>query len=450
MPDSPLDLALDFIYSFIDYEKQRDPHIKTVWDLRRVDALLARLGNPHLKAKTVHIAGSKGKGSTAVMTASVLTAAGYKTGLYTSPHLHLFNERIRVDDKLISNDEIVELVAKIKPEVEAVNEEALYGRLTTFEVTTVLGFCYFAQNKADFQVIEVGLGGRLDATSVVNPDVCVITPISYEHTDILGNTLTAIAGEKAGIIKAGSVVVSAPQPDEADAVFTTTCAKLRAKLIRVGKDITFQRTRFDDLRQSLIVHGRLREYEFTIPLLGQYQLSNAATAIGALEVLIEKGADIPPQAVLQGMQNVNWEGRLQVLNRHPLVIADGAHNQDSAQKLRQSLQQYFKYDKAVLVIGMSSDKDLPGIVAELAPAFSQVIVTRSMHPRAMAVAPIAAEFNKHGITALQTDDIAEAMPLALSLAGENDMICVTGSLFIAAGAIEQAMILGLKSGTNGK
>jgi dihydrofolate synthase/folylpolyglutamate synthase len=450
MPDSPLDLALDFIYSFIDYEKQRDPHIKTVWDLRRVDALLARLGNPHLKAKTVHIAGSKGKGSTAVMTASVLTAAGYKTGLYTSPHLHLFNERIRVDDKLISNDEIVELVAKIKPEVEAVNEEALYGRLTTFEVTTVLGFCYFAQKKADFQVIEVGLGGRLDATNVVNPDVCMITPISYEHTDILGDTLTAIAGEKAGIIKAGSVVVSAPQPDEADAVFAATCAKLRAKLIRVGKEITFQRTRFDDLRQSLIVHGRLRDYEFTIPLLGQYQLSNAAAAIGALEVLIENGANIPPQAVLQGMQNVNWEGRLQVLNRHPLVIADGAHNQDSAQKLRQSLQQYFKYNKAVLVIGMSSDKDLPGIVAELAPAFSQVIVTRSLHPRAMAAAPIAAEFNKHGITALQTDDIAEAMPLALSLAGENDMICVTGSLFIAAGAIEQAMILGLKSGTNGK
>jgi len=450
MPDSPLDLALDFIYSFIDYEKQRDPHIKTVWDLRRVDALLARLGNPHLKAKTVHIAGSKGKGSTAVMTASVLTAAGYKTGLYTSPHLHLFNERIRVDDKLISNDEIVELVAKIKPEVEAVNEEALYGRLTTFEVTTVLGFCYFAQKKADFQVIEVGLGGRLDATNVVNPDVCMITPISYEHTDILGDTLTAIAGEKAGIIKAGSVVVSAPQPDEADAVFAATCAKLRAKLIRVGKEITFQRTRFDDLRQSLIVHGRLRDYEFTIPLLGQYQLSNAAAAIGALEALIENGANIPPQAVLQGMQNVNWEGRLQVLNRHPLVIADGAHNQDSAQKLRQSLQQYFKYNKAVLVIGMSSDKDLPGIVAELAPAFSQVIVTRSLHPRAMAAAPIAAEFNKHGITALQTDDIAEAMPLALSLAGENDMICVTGSLFIAAGAIEQAMILGLKSGTNGK
>jgi dihydrofolate synthase/folylpolyglutamate synthase len=448
--DSPLDQALDFIYSLIDYEKQRDYRVKTDWDLRRVDALLAKLGNPHLRAKTIHIAGSKGKGSTAVMTASVLTQAGYKTGLYTSPHLHLFNERIRVDNKLITNDEIVELVAQIKPAVEAVNQEALYGRLTTFEVMTALGFMHFAQKKADFQVVEVGLGGRLDATNVVNPDVCVITPISYEHTDILGKTIAAIAGEKAGIVKTGSVVVSSPQTNEADAVIDTTCRKLEAKLIRVGKDITFQRTRFDDLRQSLIVHGRLRDYEFTIPLLGQYQLSNAAAAIGALEVLMEKGAKIPLQTIIQGMQNVDWEGRLQVLNRHPLVIADGAHNQDSAQKLRQSLEQYFKYEKAILVIGMSSDKDLSGIVRELAPAFSQVIVTRSMHPRAMATAPIAAEFRKHGIAAQETEDIAESMPLALSLVGKNDMICITGSLFIAAGAIEQAMILGLKTGTVNK
>jgi dihydrofolate synthase/folylpolyglutamate synthase len=198
------------------------------------------------------------------------------------------------------------------------------------------------------------------------------------------------------------------------------------------------------------VHGRLRDYEFTIPLLGQYQLSNAAAAIGALEVLMEKGAKIPLQTIIQGMQNVDWEGRLQVLNRHPLVIADGAHNQDSAQKLRQSLEQYFKYEKAILVIGMSSDKDLSGIVRELAPAFSQVIVTRSMHPRAMATAPIAAEFRKHGIAAQETEDIAESMPLALSLVGKNDMICITGSLFIAAGAIEQAMILGLKTGTVNK
>jgi dihydrofolate synthase/folylpolyglutamate synthase len=188
----------------------------------------------------------------------------------------------------------------------------------------------------------------------------------------------------------------------------------------------------------------LGNYKFTIPLLGQYQLANAATAIAALEVLIENGIKIPAKSIVQGMKEVNWEGRLQVLNRHPLVVADGAHNQDSAQKLRQALEEYFKFDKAILIIGMSSDKDLSGIVAELAPAFEKVIVTRSTHPRAMATAPIAAEFKKYGIETQQVDDITVAVPLVLSLASEKDMICVTGSLFVAAGAIEQARALGLK------
>ena len=444
MVDSPFQQALDFIYSFIDYERQRDPHVKTNWDLRRVELLLRRLDNPHLKAKTVHIAGSKGKGSVAAMTASVLTKAGYNTGLYTSPHLHFYNERIRVNNRLISNEEIVELVARIRLEVEAINNEAAYGKLTTFEVTTVLGFFYFAQKKVDFQVIEVGLGGRLDATNVVQPDVCVITPISYEHTDLLGNTLSAIAAEKAGIIKAGSVVVSSPQIDEADAAISLTCQKQGAKLIRIGKDITCKGTGFSDSQQSLVVEGRLHNYKFTIPLLGQYQLDNAATAIAALEVLMEKGNKIHSRNIVQGMKEVNWEGRLQVISHHPLVVVDGAHNQDSAQKLKQALKQYFEFEKAILIIGMSSDKDLAGIINELASTFPQVIVTRSRHPRAMATAPIAAEFRKHGIEVQQTEDISDAMPLALKLAGKKDMICVTGSLFIAAGAIEQAMVLGLK------
>ena len=450
MADSPLDQALDFIYSFIDYEKKRDPHVKITWDLKRVDLLLEKLGNPHLKSKTVHIAGSKGKGSTAAMVASVLTKAGYNTGLYTSPHLHFFNERIRVNGSLITNDEIVEVVAKIRPAVEEVNEEALYGLLTTFEVTTVLGFYYFAQIKVDFQVIEVGLGGRLDATNVVQPDVCIITPISYEHTDILGKTLTLIAAEKSGIIKKGSIVVSSPQPEEADAAIAAVCDKQGAKLIRVGKDVTYRSTKFDDSKQSFQVKGRLGSYELTIPLLGEYQLSNAAAAVAALEVLVEKGNTIPTQSIIQGMKDVKWEGRLQVLNRRPLVVADGAHNGDSAHKLRQALEQYFKFEKAVLIIGMSSDKDLAGIVAELAPVFRQVIVTKSLHPRAMDTKPIAEEFMKHGISAQQTYDISSAMPLGLSLVGENDLLCITGSLFVAAGAIEQAVALGLKPGTGEK
>lgn len=444
MVDSPFQQSLDFIYSFIDYERQRDPYVKTVWDLRRVEALLVRLGNPHLQSKSVHIAGSKGKGSTAAMIASVLIKAGYTTGLFTSPHLHFYNERIRVNNRLISNDEIVELIARIKPEVEAVNKEAAYGKLTTFEVTTALGFSYFAQKKVDFQVIEVGLGGRLDATNILQPEVCVITPISYEHTDLLGNTLTAIATEKSGIIKEGSIVVSSPQTNEADAAITSACRKQGAKLIRVGQDITYQSLEFDDTKQSLIVNGRLGSYKLTIPLLGQYQLANASTAIAALEILIEKGNKIPLNSIVQGMKEVNWEGRLQVLNRHPLVVVDGAHNQDSAQKLRQALGEYFKFEKSILIVGMSSDKDLSGIVAELAPAFEKVIVTRSTHPRAMATAPIAAEFKKYGIETQQVDDITVAVPLALSLASEKDMICITGSLFVAAGAIEQARALGLK------
>ena len=450
MADSPLDSALDFIYSFIDYEKKRDPHVKIIWDLKRVDLLLEKLGNPHLKSKTVHIAGSKGKGSTAAMVASVLTKAGYTTGLYTSPHLHFFNERIRVNGRLITNDEIVEVIAKIKPAVEEVNKEAIYGLLTTFEVTTVLGFYYFGQKKVDFQVIEVGLGGRLDATNVVQPDVCIITPISYEHTDILGKTLTLIAAEKSGIIKKGSIVISSPQVEEADAAIVSACDKQGAKLIRVGKDVTYKSTKFDDTQQSFSVKGRLGNYDLTIPLLGEYQLSNAATAVAALEVLVEKGNTIPMPCIVQGMKEVKWEGRLQVLNRYPLVVTDGAHNRDSAHKLRQALAQYFKFEKAVLIIGMSSDKDLAGIVAELAPVFRQVIVTKSQHPRAMDTKPIAEEFLKYGIAAWQTDDISIAMPLGLSLVGENDLLCITGSLFVAAGAIEQAVAMGLKQGTGEK
>ena len=444
MIDSPFQQALDYIYSFIDYERQ-GPRVRQTWDLRRVEALLEMLANPHLKSKTVHIAGSKGKGSVAAMTASVLSAAGYKTGLFTSPHLHFYNERIRVDGSYISNDEIVEMVARVKPAVEAVNRDATYGKLTTFEVTTAIGFCYFEEMGVDFQVIEVGLGGRLDATNVIKPEVCAITSISYEHMDLLGDTLTAIATEKAGIIKPGCTVVIAPQVEEAGKVFRDITSQRQARLIQVGKDIQYKDLDFDGFKQNLAVTGRLGEYQFAIPLLGQYQLDNASVAVGVLEVLMEKGYQIPVQKIVEGMANVSWEARLQVINRRPLVIVDGAHNADSAHKLREALKRYFKYDKAILILGLSGDKDLDGIVSELAPEFEKVIATRSIHPRAMATAPIVNEFRKHGIEALQTEDISLALPMALNMAKEKDMICVTGSLFVASGAIEQAIALGLKA-----
>ncbi len=436
--------ALDYIYSFIDYESVHRPRDAVHYDMRRMDELLGRLGNPHLKARTVHIAGSKGKGSVAAMMAVVLTAAGYTTGLYTSPHLHTFNERIRIGNELIPDDAIVSLVQKVKPEVEAVNRKAAYGRLTTFEVITALAFAYFALRRVDFQVIEVGLGGRLDATNVVQPDVCVITSISLDHTEVLGDTLAQIATEKAGIIKNGSVVVTSPQAAEVEEVIEQTCLTQQAKLIRVGSDVTWESLGFNSSRQSLRMRGRLASCELSIPLLGQHQLENAAAAVAALEVLTEKGGCISSDDIIRGLVRVDWPGRLQVLSRRPLVVVDGAHSPDSVRKLAQALGQYFDFERAILIIGASSDKDIAGMVSALVPQFDRVIVTRSTHPRALATTPIIAEFARHGVEAQATDDIATALPLALSLAGSRDLICVTGSLFVVAGAIEQAERLGLR------
>ena len=443
MTETRYQQALDYIYSFIDYEREPRPRDAVHYDLRRVEELLARLGNPHLRAKTVHIAGSKGKGSVAAMMASALTASGYTTGLFTSPHLHIFNERIKVDNRLISDEELVSLVEKVKPEVAAVNEKAAYGQLTTFELMTALAFTCFGVRGVDFQVIEVGLGGRLDATNIIQPEVSIITSISFDHTEVLGNTLAEITTEKAGIIKPGSVVVTSPKVDEVAKIIEETCLALKSELVKVGSDVTWQRLGFDTNRQSLRVKGRLGSYQLSIQLLGQHQLENAATAVAALEVLAEKGFHISSDSIISGLAQVNWPGRLQVLNRHPLVVVDGAHNPDSARKLRQSLEQYFDFDRAVLIIGTSADKDVAGIVSELVPLFDIVIATHSIHPRAMATSAVVAELGRQGVEAQATDDISAALPLALTLAGDNDLICVTGSLFVVAEAIEQAQKLGL-------
>ncbi len=429
--------TLDYIYSFIDYETMHMPGDAANYDLRRMDELLACLGKPHLKARSVHIAGTKGKGSTAAMVASVLSVSGYTTGLYTSPHLIDLRERIRVDDELISEEELIALVEKLKPEVEAINQKATYGRLTTFELLTALGFAQFSSKGADFQVLEVGLGGRLDATNVISPEVCIITSISFDHMAVLGNTLAEIATEKAGIIKPGSTVVTSPQIDEADRVIKDTCLDRGAELVRVGSDVTWQSLEFNSNRQLLQVKGKLGSYKLSIPLLGQYQLDNAATAVAALEVLAEKGFNISRDSITNGLARVSWPGRFHVLSHHPLILVDGAHNPYSARKLKQSLEQYFKPDRSILIIGASADKDIAGITSELVPLFDKVIATRSIHPRAMPTAHIVAELAKQGVEAQETDGISIALRLALTLAGDNDLICVTGSLFVVAEAIEE-------------
>ena len=447
MPDSLYQQALDYLYSFIDYETMRQPRDAACFDLRRMDELLARLGNPHLKARTVHIAGTKGKGSTAAMIASALTSAGYRTGLYTSPHLTDLRERFRVDGELISEAAIVELAGRLKQEVEVVNQENKYGKLTTFELLTALGFLYFAQEGVAFQVVEVGLGGRLDATNVVRPEVCVITVIGLDHMDALGSSLTQIASEKAGIIKPGSVVVSSPQSDEAACVIEERCLEYNVKLIRVGVNVTWQRLGFEADRQLLKVNGRLASYDIALPLLGSYQRENAAVAVAALEVLAERGFNITRDDIITGLEKVSWPGRFQVLGQKPLIVADGAHNPASIRQLKLSLADYIKncisykknskpFDKAILVIGASADKDIAGIVSELFLLFNEVIVTRSRHPRSMATDTIVTEFRKYGLGTHVTESVSEALSQALSLVGEGDLICITGSLFVVGEAIE--------------
>jgi dihydrofolate synthase/folylpolyglutamate synthase len=319
-----------------------------------------------------------------------------------------------------------------------VNEKATYGRLTTFELLTTLAFAHFADKVTHFQVLEVGMGGQFDATNVITPEVCVITSIGLEHTEVLGDTVVKIASEKAGIIKLGCTVVTTPQSGDVDRVLQNVCTIRGAKLVRVGSDVTVQGISFDTSRQRLRVKGRLDTYELSIPLLGRHQLDNAAAAVAALEVLVEKGGRISKDNITQGLAKVSWPGRLQVVSHHPIVVVDGAHNPDAARILRKALEQYFNFDHAILVIGTSNDKDISGIVSQLAPFFNSVIVTRSQHPRAMAVAAITAEFARYGVKAQVADDVPMALSRATALAGDKDLICVAGSLFIVAEAIEQA------------
>jgi len=422
--------AVDYILSFADYE--RIPRSAVVFDLRRMERLLVRLGQPQNAARSVHIAGTKGKGSTAAMLASILVQSGYRTGLYTSPHLLSIRERIQVNGQPIAEDEFARLTGILKPEVAAINKAGKFGELTTFEILTALAFACFRDEKADYQVLETGLGGRLDATNVVQPGVCVITSISYDHMDVLGDTLAEIAGEKAGIIKPGSTAVTAPQPPEAMAVLEKVCQQKDVKLVRVGSDITWQRGAFRPEGQSFTVRGMKGMYHLSIPLLGEHQLENAAAAVAAAEALAERGTRITADTVARGIASVSWPGRLQALRRKPWVIVDGAHNGDSMRRLVAAIRQYYTFAKAIVVFGASSDKNIAAMVAELASLPERVIVTRSHHPRAVAIERLVDEFSRQGIAVEVSENVASAMELALAMAGASDLVCATGSLFLLA------------------
>lgn len=424
--------ALSYILSFTDYEKlPAFLYTPANFDLRRMAELLQRVGNPHLTSPAIHVAGTKGKGSTAAMIASTLSAAGYRTGLYTSPHLHTFRERITIDGEMITEEEFSALTQRLQPEVDEVNRRHNYGELTTFEILTALAFAFFSERRVDFQVLEVGLGGRLDATNVVMPRLSVITSISLDHAAVLGDSLAEIAREKAGIIKPGALVVSAPQPGEAEGVIEEVCRHNRAGLIVVGRGVTWRKLTSNLAGQSFKVTGKAGSYQLTIPLLGGHQLENASTAVAALEAL-GIGAD----DIARGLAQVRWPGRLEILRHEPLFLVDGAHNADSARRLKEAIEEYLSFDRLILIAGASSDKDIAGIVGELAPLSSLIIVTRSRHPRALAPALLLEELERQGAKGEMAESVSSAVERALAIAKPGDLICATGSLFVAAEARE--------------
>ena len=429
--------ALKYILGLTNYEKSlKELYSPGNVDLERVRELLKRLGSPESGLGIVHIAGTKGKGSTAAMISSVLQKAGYRVGLFTSPHLHTFRERVQVNREPISAEDFAGAMEKVKPHVEEINAVGEHGYITTFEALTAMALVYFTEKQVEALVFEVGVGGRLDATNVVTPEVSVITSISRDHTELLGETLPEIAGEKAGIIKEGVPVVVAPQVPEVEEVIGAIARERGSEMVNVGRESVWRALGHDDRGQSLLVRDFENEYRISMPLLGDHQQENAATALAALSVLRKKDWHISDADVLDGFADLCWPGRMEELGRRPLVIADGAHNGDSARRLREALLKYFDFRKAVLVVGVSADKNVKDIASELLPLASTVILTKSRHMRAAEPADIADAFTRPDIIVETTGSVKEALERAREIASEEDLICATGSLFVVGEAIE--------------
>jgi len=421
--------ALDYLYSFVDYSLKHISELaKAEFNLDRMFALMEELGNPQSVYPIIHVAGTKGKGSVSALCASALRAAGYKVGLYTSPHLLDYCERIQVNGEPITHEQMIELVEEIKPAV------AKIPKLTTFEITTALGGLAFARNNVNAAVIEVGLGGRLDATNIVTPKVSVITSLSYDHMAVLGDTLAKIAGEKAGIIKQGVPVVSSPQPAEALEVLERVAKLGECEFTLIGKDVKFERLSSSLDGQSLSIaqsgaeRRRSASVELKIPLLGRHQVENAVTAYAALK---SSGIPISDEAIQKGFSQVKWPARFEILQREPPVVIDSAHNRDSALRLRSTLDEYYPDRSVILVFCVLEDKDISGMLEELKPRLEFVIATHADHPRAPSAEWIAEQVRKAGIPTEAVAPVDMALERALEIAGEHKIVLSAGSVAFA-------------------
>jgi len=434
--------ALEYLLSLTDMERGFQASPNPTMNIESMRSLLSRLNNPHRGRPTVHVTGSKGKGTTAAMIAGVLQRAGNVTGLYTSPHLHSFTERIAIDGDHISPEEFAAGLSAIKDAVEA-ERLSVHGDVSTFGVLTALFFWLMRAQvpRVDWQVVEVGLGGTFDATNVIDPpEVAVITPISLEHTAILGSTPAEIAKDKAGIIKAASTAVVAPQKDSSVIeVIGERCDEVGARLVDVASLYQYEIVEKFPFGQSFRLIGPNSERKMRTPMLGAHIVENAATAVATAEAIRARGFTITEQAIVDGVAHVRVPGRLEVMGQKPLIVADGAHNGESAAALITALREYFEWRRLFLVIGCSQDKDVRDIGFKLAKYCELIVCCRFNNPRAMDPYQMIQEIGFLGPAAVAEESVADGLETALSHAGPADLVCVTGSLYVVAEAREHIL-----------
>lgn len=404
--------------------------------LQRTAWLLAQLDHPERRYPVLHIAGTNGKGSTAACLAAILQAAGFRIGVYTTPHLHTFRERIRIDGRSITEEQFAALTGELVPlNHRLAGEFPDWDEATAFEFSTVLAFLGFARSCVDVAVIEVGLGGRLDATNVVLPEVSIITPVSFDHTHVLGDTLAGIAAEKGGIIKPGRPVICGPQPSEALTVLERLAAEHGSPLYVAGRDWQWTGT-----PEGFDLVGPWGQYrDSRLSLIGQHQVENSATAVAACWMLGQRGLPVSEQAIRDGLAAVTWPGRLEVVRERPTIIVDGAHNVAGAEQLAAAIQASPRR-RLTLILGIGNGKDVEGIVQTLAPLADHLIATAARHPQASSPARIANAALATGIrTSTRVEQAATleaALDQALAEVENDDLICVAGSLYIVAEARE--------------
>ncbi len=435
--------ALKYLDSFINYESVKAKNFPRHFHLIRVDKLLSLIGNPHKQLKSVHIAGSKGKGSTANFLTHILKCADYKVGLYTSPHVYDFKERIAVFhkdstsslfDNSISEAALAQCISEIKPAIEEVRHDEELGRLSFFEVFTVAALYYFAKQRVDFAVIETGLGGRLDATNVIDSMIAIITPIGLEHTHVLGKTLDKIAAEKIAIVKTkGQGVVVSRQEAPAKEVITTHCTELKCNPVWVDDEFKFMITNKGLEGQTFVIKSETDCIPLCTKLIGDHQAENVCNAIAAVKLLREWGYVVSGDAIIDGTLSAEWPIRFEVIDLNPTIILDAAHTGESVRSLIQTVKSVLKDKRIKIILGISDDKDIKTMCAQLKEISDDIILTRAVHKRAHVFTD---EDNKRYFDnqARLTHCVDGALDLALQGMAQDEALVITGSVFVASEA----------------